>query len=769
LSPHPPTPSETEPPRYRIAARELCEFTAKHGDLDLRFTPAPSALEGIAGHASVAARRGDDYQKELPLRGRYGALEVRGRADGYYPARQELEEVKTYRGRLERLPENQRALHWAQLKIYGWLLCQTLELAELRLSLVYFNVDSEQETLFSERHGAEGLREFFETQCARFLHWSASELAHRAQRDPALAAAAFPHPQFHAGQRQFAEAVYRTAARGGCLLAQAPTGIGKSIGSLYPALKALARGEIEKVFFLTAKTSGRRLALDAAASLVGTATTGAIPLRVLELVAREKSCEHPDKACHGESCPLARGFYDRLPAARAAAVQRQHLDQAGLRAVALEHQVCPYYLGQELVRWSDVVVGDYNYYFDGSALLYGLAQLNDWKLAVLVDEAHNLVERARGMYSAELDPIQLSALRRAAPAELRKPLDKVQRAWNRLHRDQTLAYVAHAQLPDSLSRALQEAVSAIARHYLEEPPANDSPLQAWFFDAAQFLRLVESYSATHSLFEIVLEEAAQPRQPGRSRLAIRNLVPAPFLAPRAARTQALVLFSATLSPPHYYRDLLGLPAGTQWLDVPSPFRAEQLRVKVARTLSTRYQHRQRSLPALIARMAAQYQEQPGNYLAYFSSFDYLQQAAAMFSARYPEIPVWSQQRGMREPERDAFLQRFVVGGEGIGFAVLGGVFAEGIDLPGERLIGAFIASLGLPQINPLNEELRRRLDAQFGAGYDYAYLYPGLQKVVQAAGRVIRGAQDRGVLHLLDDRYAQAEVRALLPSWWHIE
>jgi Rad3-related DNA helicase len=768
LSPHPLPPSEAGPPRYRIAARELCEFTAKHGDLDLRFTPAPSAQEGITGHATVAARRGGDYQKELPLRGHYGALEVRGRADGYYPARQELEEVKTYRGPLERLPENQRALHWAQLKVYGWLLCQALELPELRLTLVYFNIDSEQETLFSERHGADGLREFFETQCARFLHWSASELAHRERRDPALAAAAFPHPQFHSGQRRLAEAVYRTAVRGGCLLAQAPTGIGKSIGSLYPALKALARGEIEKVFFLTAKTSGRRLALDAAASLANS-HTGAIPLRVLELVAREKSCEHPDKACHGESCPLARGFYDRLPAARAEAVQQPRLDQAGLRAVALQHQVCPYYLGQELVRWSDVVVGDYNYYFDGSALLYGLAQLNDWKLAVLVDEAHNLVERARGMYSAELDPAQLAALRRAPPAELRKPLDKVQRAWNRLHRDQTQTYVAQAQLPEALCRALQEAVSAIARLYAEQPPANDSPLQTWFFAATQFLRLAESYAAAHSLFEIVLEEEAQPRRPGRSRLAIRNLVPAPFLAPRAARTHALVLFSATLSPPLYYRDLLGLPASTQWLDVPSPFRAEQLQVRVARGISTRYQHRQRSLPALVARMAAQYQEQPGNYLAYFSSFDYLQQAAAAFSGLHPEIPVWSQQRGMREPERAAFLERFQAGGEGIGFAVLGGVFAEGIDLPGERLIGAFIASLGLPQINPLNEELRRRLDAQFGAGYDYAYLYPGLQKVVQAAGRVIRGTQDRGVLHLLDERYAEPEVQALLPRWWHID
>ena len=303
------------PPAYTVAVRELCEFTAKAGDLDLRFTPAPTAQEGIAGHSAVAARRGGDYEKEVGLVGEHAGVRVRGRADGWYPARGELEEVKTHRGEVERIPDNHRALHWAQLKIYGALICRQHGLSEIRLTLVYFNIDSQQETLFSERHGAAALQAYFEQQCERFRHWAQLQQAHGRGRDAALAEAKFPHAGFHAGQRQLAEAVYRAAARGGALLAQAPTGIGKSIGTLFPALKALAQGRLDKVFFLTAKTSGRRLALDAAASLSRDAP---IPLRVLELVARDKACEHPDKACHGESCPLARGFYDRLPAARTA-------------------------------------------------------------------------------------------------------------------------------------------------------------------------------------------------------------------------------------------------------------------------------------------------------------------------------------------------------------------------------------------------------------------------------------------------------------------
>jgi Rad3-related DNA helicase len=229
-----------------------------------------------------------------------------------------------------------------------------------------------------------------------------------------------------------------------------------------------------------------------------------------------------------------------------------------------------------------------------------------------------------------------------------------------------------------------------------------------------------------------------------------------------------VLFSATLTPRHYYLDLLGLAPNTPWLDVDSPFHADQLQIRVAAQVSTRYQHRDASLAPIASLMASQFAERPGNYLAFFSSHDYLRKVAEWFTRQHPQVPVWLQDRQMDEAARHAFLQRFSEGGQGIGFAVLGGAFGEGIDLPGERLIGAFIATLGLPQLNPVNEQLRQRMARLFGAGYDYAYLYPGLQKVVQAAGRVIRTPADRGVVHLIDDRFAQPEIQRLLPTWWAV-
>jgi Rad3-related DNA helicase len=747
------------PRRYTVAVRALCEFTAKQGDLDLRFTPTPTAQEGIQGHAVVAARRGDNYRCEVVLAGDFGPLHVRGRADGYDPDQNLVEEVKTYRGQLSSIPANHRHLHWAQLRVYGHLLCEQQNLPAVNLALVYFDIGSQQETSFKELRTREELAALFEDQCRRFTAWAEQELAHRERRDAALDAMRFPHADFRPGQRQLAEAVFRANANKRCLLAQAPTGIGKTIGTLFPVLKAAPKQQLDKLLFLAAKSPGRQLALDAAATLKQGA---ALPLRVLELSARDKACEHPDKACHGTSCPLAQGFYDRLPAARAAALEAPLLDRATLREIGLAHAVCPYYLGSEMTRWSDAIVGDYNYWFDGGAMLYNLAQANGWRVSVLADEAHNLVSRARGMYSASLERGALRAARAVAPPVVQKALEKLGRAWTGAGKDAPLPYQVLDQIPPKFVDSLASAVSTITEHLAEQAVALDPALRDFYFDALQFSRLAESFGP-HSLFDLTRADERD------TVLCIRNVIPAPFLGPRFGFAHATTLFSATLSPWHYFADLLGMPETTAWVDVDSPFQASQLDVQVARGISTRYQQRGASLGPISALMARQYHAAPGNYLAFFSSFDYLRQALERFEREHPDIPTWQQARRMSEPERVDFLARFAVGGRGVGFAVLGGSFGEGVDLPGERLIGAFVATLGLPQLNPVNEQIKLRMEELFGSGYDYTYLYPGMQKVVQAAGRVIRTEQDRGTVWLIDDRFARPEVRALLPAWWQVD
>lgn len=747
---------------YRVAVRALCEFTAKMGDLDLRFTPSPSAQEGIAGHRTVASRRSARYQPELSLEGQYLNLTVRGRADGYDPDSNVLEEVKTYRGDLSAMPANHRQLHWAQARIYGWLLCNQMQLAQLNLALVYFDIAHEQETRIEQAWTATDLQQFFEQQCALFLAWAEQEITHRHARDDAARNLTFPHEAFRTGQRVLAEAVYKTARTGRCLMAQAPTGIGKTVGTLFPMLKAMPGQQLDKVLFLTAKTPGRKLALDALQVLYN--GTSSQPLRVLEMVARDKACEYPLNACNGDACPLAKGFYDRLPAARLAAVEHGLLDQPSLRAVALRHEVCPYYLSQEMARWADVVIGDYNYYFDFSALLFSLAQANQWKVATLIDEAHNLVERARHMYSASLDQQRFNRVRQSAPVLLDKAFKRLNRAWNALHKDQVARYKVHDQLPGKWLDALSACITAIGDYVNDHPQHLSGDLQTFYFEALQFNRVAELFDA-HFLCDVTLSETSKRRF---SQLNLRNVVPAALIGPRLACAQSNVLFSATLSPREYYANLLGLASDTVWIDVQSPFESQQLKVRVVSQISTRFVHRQASLIPIAELIANQFELCPGNYLAFFSSFDYLQQVAERLADSHPHITQWQQARGMDELARQGFLDQFTPSSQGIGFAVLGGAFGEGIDLPGTRLIGAFVATLGLAQFNPVNEQIKQRMATLFGAGYDYTYLYPGVQKVVQAAGRVIRTQHDRGVVFLIDDRFGESKVRDLLPRWWEI-
>jgi len=719
-------------------------------------------LEGLKGQQTVTSRRGGDYETEIALQTVWQGLRVRGRADGYDPRRRSLEEIKTIRGHPDEIPENRRRLHWAQLQTYGALFCAQRGLNEVALVLVYFDTAAQTEVELRELCAAADLQAALQQRCTDFMAWALQEAEHRSARDTALPKLQFPPVEFRAGQRGLAEAVYRTAVKGASLLAQAPTGIGKTVGTLFPLLRAMPGQGIDKLAYLTCKGTGRITALQALRTLrEGTEQQA---LRVLTLVPKEQGCEHPDKACHGDACPLARGFYDRMPAARAAAVATGWLDAEAQRHVALQHGVCPYYLGQELLRWADVLVGDVHHLFSANGHLWGLMQALDWRLAVLVDEAHNLVDRTRLMYSAELPLRALRTASQSAPAAVRGALASLLQASEELVLEAPAAYAVLPQLPDSYVQALQTAAAALAEHFNRQPLAV-GPLLNFSFDLQRFQRLVEALDS-HSIFEIQQGEEAHGVG---ALLAIRNVVPAAFLRPRFKALQSSTLFSATLAPPDYAEQLLGLPEDTGWIDVPPAFAPEHLVVQVADGLSTRYAHRARSLQALAQRVAAQFDAHPGNYLAFFSSFEYLEQVAARLALLRPDIPQWRQDRRMAAAARQDFLAQFRAEGRGIGFAVLGGVFAEGVDLPGKRLIGVFVATLGLPPVSPQQDETQARLNRIFGAEHGYADLVPAMQKVVQAAGRVLRTPEDRGWLWLLDDRYRRDEVRALLPTWWGLQ
>ncbi len=419
-------------------------------------------------------------------------------------------------------------------------------------------------------------------------------------------------------------------------MAQAPTGIGKTLGTLFPMFKALAPQQLDKVFFLTAKTltqtgPGRRASDSCQCRCAAVAGAGD---------------DRPGQGLRtpGQSLPrrvlsTGPGFLRSPAAARQAAGQLSLLNQSALREVALAHDVCPYYLSQEMARWADVVVADYNYYFDFSALLFGLAQANNWKVAVLVDEAHNLVERGRQMYSASLDQATFNSVRKTAPEVLKKPMQRVNRQWNALHNAQTGAYQAYDKAPEKLLQALSSCSASMGDYMNDHPQGLDSTLQGFYFDMLHFCRVAELFDEQF-LFDISKRDLERKRN--LSQLCLRNVVPAGLIRPRLTAARSTVLFSATLSPRHYYADLLGTPADTVCIDVESPFHADQLQVHIVNRISTRFVHRQSSLEPIVDLIARQFCKRPGNYLAFFSSFDYLHQVAQLLAEKHPHISLWSQ-------------------------------------------------------------------------------------------------------------------------------
>ena len=749
-----------------VSVKTLAEFAAKSGSLDRRFTPSPTAQEGIAGHQEVVLRRPPHYQKEMSLTIQYEGLLIRGRADGYDSEAHCLEEIKTFYGDFEKLPDNHRQLHWAQARLYGWMYCRQHQRNGITLALIYFDLHNQREYRVEEHFTLPELVAYGEDLAEVYWQWQQQINARQQQLSQWIDELAFPYGSFRSAQRQMAESVYKAAATGRVLLAEAPTGTGKTLASIFPAIKAFNKTPVDKIFYLTAKTTGKQLVLE---NLQLIASDGIdTPLRVLELTAQEKICLEPDKRCTGDSCPFARNFYDKLQQARQAAYTTPLLTRQTLTQLAHTHEICPYYLGMEMSRWVDILVADFNYYFDTSALLQGLTRELNWHPYLLVDECHNLVERARQMYSAELDRSVLLAAKRLAPKPIKTSLERVNRLWlatiKTLDFSETALTLLNAS-PEKLNLALtgftNDYIDFLQRH--PDHPVQHTAVQEFFFAALNYLEKLELVDEDYCI-------DMQRPQPKQEVLTLRNLIPARPLAARLAQAHSACFFSATLRPAYFYQQMLGLPDDTVYLQVPSPFASQQLQVKVARHISTRYRDRSTAIGPLCDIIEQQVTAATGNYLAFFSSYEFLQQIERELQQRLSSanVTVITQSRRMSEQDREAFIERFTHEQNLLGLAVLGGAFSEGVDLPGDALKGAFIATLGLPQINPVTEHLRQRLQQVFQQGYHFAYLYPGIQKVVQAAGRVIRTQEDTGYLWLLDDRFAQHEVRQLLPEWWEI-
>ncbi|MFT5693369.1 MAG: DNA excision repair protein ERCC-2 [Oceanicoccus sp.] len=764
---------------FKISVNNLLAVTARSGDINFRFSSRSSAVEGIRGHQKLQKSRSGNYQAEVTVQGQYQwkelSLEVSGRMDGVFVESDVVivDEIKTLRIDVDELPVSVQNMHWCQVKVYGWLYAAEKNLANIDLQLSYFDLDTNDVREFRQHFDTEELKFFFENIASRYLRWMEKIQLWRKERNAHINDLVFPYGDFREGQRTFSVNAYRAMVAGQSLFLQAPTGIGKTVGSLFPAIKAMGLGYHEKMFFLTAKTVGRSVA---EASLSDLSAAG-MKLKSVTLTAKDKICFNPGSPCDPEHCEFAVGYFDKLDSVlENALVERDAFSRKEIEIIAREQQMCPFELSLDLSSWADCIICDYNYVFDPTVYLRRFFDDPVEDFCFLIDEAHNLVDRGRDMFSAEIEKQRFLTLKRKIgkgkePGSIAvvRALESVNRAFLKLQKVhlQSLEKNQHAvdiELPSTLLVSLRSFCEITQTWLAENPRSNGNyvGLLDLYFDALRVGRTAEFFD---NRFVCLIKRS------GKNNFSVKLYCvdPSQLLEKALERGRSSVFFSATLSPIEYYKSLLGDNSDSRFIDLPSPFPTENLGLFVIRDIATNYHQRSGSYHRIVDVINSMITSHSGNYLVYFPSYLYMEKVQQYFIEAHPFIETIGQTKGMNEEERHDFIGRFGLSNKEVlvGFAVMGGIFGEGIDLKGRRLEGVVIVGVGLPQMGIERDIVKDHFGGDGGQkGFEYAYQYPGMNRVLQTAGRVIRGENDRGIICLVDDRFAQQRYKRLFPPHW---
>ncbi|CAM3219303.1 ATP-dependent DNA helicase [Lactiplantibacillus plajomi] len=759
----------------KIGIRQLVEFVLRQGDLNETKNSQNTALVGAKIHRRLQSSRSDDYQGEVYLKTTVTMngqdYLIAGRADGVQLTNDGviIEEIKTSDQAFEDLTENTQTLYWGQVQVYGYLLLkQHPELDAVTLQLTYFQVATEKITKTQRTLTRAELTTFFTQLIQEYEYWLTLRADLRQRRNASISDLDFPFPAFRPGQRELAAAVYKTIYAHKRLFAEAPTGTGKTISTLFPAIKAMGEDLIERIFYLTAKQSTRRVAEEAVALM----SSHGLVIKSITLTAKDQIRFPEERDVLPEDNPYMIGYYDRLkPALKDLLTHENQLTRTVIETYAKKHTVDPFEFSLDASLFCDVVICDYNYLFDPLVYLQRFFSESDDDNFFLIDEAHNLVSRARDMYSATVSDqpiaqlIKLAQPDKSQPSDdLQRELKKVRRSFTRLAQalmDNDLPAQVSPEPPETLLRTLRKFNEFVTDWMGEQKP---SPLldavRDYFFDCLTFVKIGDLYNGSYQTRTVLDGHHVTVKQ--------LCLDPSDFLDGSLQLGAGAVLFSATLSPMAYYRRVLGGTAESLAYQLPSPFPPKHQAILVTQYVQTTYRERDRNVERIIASLKALISARTGNYLVFFPSYGYLTQIKAAFELAYPEITTTAQEATMDAASRQAFLDQFQPAPAKtlLGFCVLGGIFSEGIDLRGSRLIGVAIVSVGLPGLNPETNLIRDYYDHQNGQGFAYAYQLPGMNNVLQAAGRLIRSRHDTGIILLLDQRFASRRYVDLFPEHW---
>lgn len=767
------TVSVNEYPVHSIGVRELAEFALEGGDLNFDQEAAERLTEGMLMHMAVQNKYTDGWRREVPIEITEHIngidLRVNGRMDGMKDAEDGrppvIEEIKSTRVRdPSRIAENSRPAYWAQAEIYAYMLSKQNGMCDVEVHLTYKSTESEgAQHTYVRLYVYEKLRELFESYAVPYVEWLRLLDGWHAVSRPTMRALKFPYGEYRQGQRDMAANVYRAIKQRRILMCEAPTGIGKTSAALFPAVKAIGQGLTERIFYLTARTTARRAAEDAADMM----RRAGLRMRTVTLTAKEKVCFMSEMKCTPEACPYAAGYYDRRRGALAEALGMERFGREEIEALAREYEVCPFEISLDLCETADCVICDYNYVFDP---VVHLKRFFDGRAdcVLLVDEAHNLPTRAREMLSAELNYSDMLALRRQiASCEGREtPLYKSLAALIKQIRALCKPLdmpSAEVEPPNSLYKPVDE-FTLTAKEKLGAPVEYANLLKDVYFAALDYQRACDAFDQNYRALLFNDSHAY--------RVKIWCSDPAVYLRETMNRMTGVCLFSGTLTPMSFYARMSGVrrEEGDAFLELDSPFPPENLLV-IRMMCDTRFRVREETAGQIARAIYSMCEAHTGNYMACFPSHAYLQLVYDRFTALCGgRVRAIKQEPGMKEDERSAFIDRLRPSPDVslVAFIAMGGVFSEGVDLPGDRLSGAAIVGVGFPQPD-FERQLLCEAWNDSDEGVAYAYVYPGMEKVLQAAGRVIRSEDDKGVVLLLDDRYFTEEYEKLFPSNWRVK
>lgn len=752
----------------RMSVKQLVEFVLRCGSIDNRFSGFDRALEGARIHRRIQKAGGDNYSAEvsLSLQREYMGITyiIDGRADGIINDETgiTIDEIKTTAVPLYLIEDDFNTLHWAQAMCYGLFYCIKNNIDKITIQLTYFNIESEAIKRFTHEMTVDELNEFYDSLLLKYKTWADFEVYWRDTRNTSIKELKFPFENYRKGQRPLAAAVYKSIDGGQKLYCQAPTGTGKTISTLFPSIKAIGENKAEKIFYLTAKTITRTAAEN---SLLLMRKKG-LKLKSVTLTAKDKICFLDERNCNPNYCKYANGHYDRVNNSIEYAIKNfDNMDKSTIEECAEKYMVCPFELSLDLSLWCDCVICDYNYLFDPQVYLRRFFTDNNNEFVFLIDEAHNLVDRSHEMFSAGLLKSKFLELKKAVGKNDTKLYNNISKINSELIKLKKLCtednYFISKENIEDFNKILYKFTSC-CEEWLEinQSSENQPMLLQLYFDTLSYLKISEVYDSRYTTYVTTSGSEVY--------IKLFCLDPSFLLSEAMKRGKSTILFSATLTPLNYFLSVLGGDDNSKKLLLPSPFDTENMGLIIADYISTKYKNRENSIEPIADILFKTISGKKGNYMVYFPSYKYMNEVYEVFTNKYTDIETLLQLNKMQEAEREKFLLMFDSDNKEtlLGFCVLGGLYSEGIDLKGERLIGTIIIGVGLPQLSVEQNIIKDYYDSIDYSGYEYAYTYPGMNKVLQASGRVIRSENDKGIIVLVDDRFLSTTYKNLYPQHW---